>query len=330
MSGVDLIAAHGLDRIGLKGRLSADQALSSVTWFRVGGPADLLFQPADAEDLALFLRHLPEEVPVLPIGLGSNLLVRDGGLDGVVVRLSARGFGAISVEGDAIRAGAAVPDKRLAEAAVEAGLGGFAFYAGIPGGVGGALRMNAGAHGAETVDVVRELQAVTRKGEIMRLPASDMGYSYRHSVAPRDMIFTEAVFAGQPRERDEIRAEMEAVNEHREKAQPIREKTGGSTFKNPPGHSAWKLIDEAGCRGLQIGGARMSDMHCNFMINTGEATAEDLECLGETVRARVLDTSGIELEWEIKRLGRFSEGRIIAPFLGALTDAANKENANYG
>ncbi|MAA97371.1 MAG: UDP-N-acetylenolpyruvoylglucosamine reductase [Stappia sp.] len=330
MSGADLIAAHGLDRIGLKGRLSADQPLSSVTWFRVGGPAELLFQPADVEDLALFLRHLPEAVPVLPIGLGSNLLVRDGGLEGVVVRLSARGFGAISVEGETMRVGAAVPDKRLAEAAAEAGLGGFAFYAGIPGGIGGALRMNAGAHGAETVEVVRELQAVTRKGEILRMPASDMGYSYRHSAAPHDMIFTEAVFAGEPRERERIRAEMDAVNEHREKAQPIREKTGGSTFKNPPGHSAWKLIDEAGCRGLQIGGARMSDMHCNFMINTGEASAEDLERLGETVRARVLDTSGISLEWEIKRLGRFATGAGIEPFLGAAGGAASKESASHG
>lgn len=330
MSGADLIAAHGLDRIGLKGRLSADQPLSSVTWFRVGGPVELLFQPADTEDLALFLRNLPDEVPVLPIGLGSNLLVRDGGLDGVVVRLSARGFGAVSVEGNTIRAGAAVPDKRLAEAAAEAGLGGFAFYAGIPGAVGGALRMNAGAHGGETVDVVRELQAVTRKGEIVRLPAAEMGYSYRHSCAPNDMIFTEAVFAGVPRERGEIRAEMEAVNAHREKAQPIREKTGGSTFKNPPGHSAWKLVDEAGCRGLQIGGARMSDMHCNFMINTGEATAEDLERLGETVRARVLATSGIALEWEIKRLGRFADEGVIEPFLGAPGVAANRESASHG
>lgn len=327
MSFPDLVEAHGLDRIGLRGRLTANQPVGPVTWFRVGGPAQLLFQPADTEDLALFLRHLPVGVPVLPIGLGSNLLVRDGGLPGVVIRLGAKGFGGVAVEGETrIRVGAAVPDKRVAEAAAEAGLGGFAFYAGIPGGVGGALRMNAGAHGSETRDTMVELTAVTRAGEIVRLTREDMGYRYRHSEVAADTVFTEAVFEGTPSERETIRAEMAAVVEHREKAQPIREKTGGSTFKNPPENSAWKLVDAAGCRGLQIGGARMSDMHCNFMINTGEASAEDLERLGETVRARVLEASGIALEWEIKRLGLLPEGVEIAPFLGR----NDKETAVHG
>ena len=317
MSWPDLVARHGLDRIGLRGRLTPNQPLSAVTWFRVGGPAQLMFQPADTDDLALFLKALPPEVPVLPVGLGSNLLVRDGGIEGVVVRLAAKGFGSVEVEDDgAIRAGAAVPDKRLAEAAAEAGQGGFAFYAGIPGGIGGALRMNAGAHGSETADVTVELTGVTRAGEIVRLTRQDMAYRYRHSEQPGDTIFTQALFRGEPREREAIRQEMAEVNAHREAAQPIREKTGGSTFKNPPGHSAWKLVDAAGCRGLQIGGARMSDMHCNFMINTGEATGHDLELLGETVRARVLETSGIALEWEIKRLGVWAEGQDVEPFLG--------------
>ena len=313
----DLAAAHGLEGIGLRGRLIANQALSAVTWFRVGGPAQLLFQPADTQDLALFLRHLPDDVPVLPIGLGSNLLVRDGGIPGVVVRLGARGFGDVTLEADgSLDAGAAVPDRKLAEAAARAGQGGFAFYAGIPGGVGGALRMNAGAHGHETREVMVDLTAVTRSGEIVQLTNADMAYRYRHSAQPGDMIFTRARFRGTPRAEAEIRQDMADVIAHREAAQPIREKTGGSTFKNPPGHSAWKLIDAAGCRGLQIGGARMSDMHCNFMINTGDATATDLEQLGETVRARVWDTCGVALEWEIKRLGLLPTGVEIMPFLG--------------
>lgn len=257
-------------------------------------------------------------MPVLPIGLGSNLLVRDGGIDGVVVRLGARGFGHIETLDDgSISAGAAVPDRRLAEAAAAVGQGGFAFYAGIPGGLGGALRMNAGAHGSETGDVMQDLTAVTRAGEIVTLSNADMAYRYRHSGQPAQMIFTQGRFRGTPRPEADIRDEMAEVSAHREAAQPIREKTGGSTFKNPPGHSAWKLIDAAGCRGLQIGGARMSDMHCNFMINTGTATAHHLEELGETVRARVLETAGVALEWEIRRLGRFGAGSpAIAPFLG--------------
>ncbi|SHM22733.1 UDP-N-acetylmuramate dehydrogenase [Roseibium suaedae] len=306
---------------GIRGSLVANQPLAAVTWFRVGGPAQLLFQPADEDDLALFLSRLPEDMPVLPVGLGSNLLIRDGGLEGVVIRLSAKGFGSIEeLGGNRLRAGAAVPDKRLAEAAAKAGLGGFAFYTGIPGGVGGALRMNAGAHGTETCQRMVELTAVDRKGARHVLTNADMDYAYRHSGASKDLIFTGAVFEGLPASEETIRTEMAEVVAHREKAQPIREKTGGSTFKNPPGNSAWKVIDAAGCRGLTIGGAQMSELHCNFMINTGSATAHDLELLGETVRQRVFADSGVKLEWEIKRLGKPGGEGAIKPFLGSLEE----------
>jgi UDP-N-acetylmuramate dehydrogenase len=318
----DLLEIHPDLAEGIRGKLTANQPLSAVTWFRVGGPAQLMFQPADEEDLAAFLKKLPDDVPVLPVGLGSNLLIRDGGLKGVVIRLSAKGFGAIEEIGDnRLRAGAAVPDKRLAEAAAKAGLGGFAFYTGIPGGLGGALRMNAGAHGTETRERMVELTAIDRQGRRHVLTNADMGYAYRHSSASKDLVFTEAVFEGRPADEAEIRKEMEDVVAHRERAQPIREKTGGSTFKNPEGSSAWKVIDAAGCRGLTIGGAQMSELHCNFMINTGNATGHDLELLGETVRARVLEHSGVRLEWEIKRLGDFGPEGVIAPFLGKLEEA---------
>lgn len=302
---------------GIRGKLTPNQPLSAVTWFRTGGPAQLMFQPADEDDLAAFLKKLPKDIPVLPVGLGSNLLIRDGGLKGVVVRLSAKGFGQIEELGNnRLRAGAAVPDKRLAEAAAKAGLGGFAFYTGIPGGLGGALRMNAGAHGTETRDRMVELTAIDRDGNRHILSNSDMGYSYRQSGASSDLIFTSAVFEGVPQDEAAIREEMAAVVEHRENAQPIREKTGGSTFKNPDGNSAWKVVDAAGCRGLMVGGAQMSEMHCNFMINTGDATGHDLELLGETVRAKALEATGIRLEWEIKRLGEFGPKGAIEPFLG--------------
>jgi UDP-N-acetylmuramate dehydrogenase len=266
---------------------------------------------------------LPEEIPLTVIGLGSNLLVRDGGVPGVAVRLSVRGFGAVSVEGDRIRVGAALADKRLAAQALEAGLGGFEFYHGIPGGIGGALRMNAGANGVETRERVVEVTAIDRRGERYALTNADMGYSYRHAKAPEDFIFVEAVYEGSPEDRGKIRAAMDAVQTHRETVQPIKSRTGGSTFKNPdpPGtpnqRSAWRLIDAAGCRGLRIGDAQVSEMHCNFLINTGAATGHDLELLGETVRARVLEDSGVRLEWEIKRIGRFQTGRDVEPFLGA-------------
>ena len=298
---------------GIRGRLAADQSMAKLTWFQVGGPADVLFQPADADDLAAFMRALPADVPVMVVGVGSNLLVRDGGIEGVVIRLSAKGFGQLELAGETkIRVGAALPDKRVAAFALEAGLGGFEFYHGIPGGIGGALRMNAGANGAETTQRVAEVEAVDRGGNRLTLSHAEMGYSYRHSEAPGDLIFTSALFEGELKSRDEIQKAMDEVQHHRETVQPIREKTGGSTFKNPSGHSAWKLIDEAGMRGYRVGGAQMSEMHCNFMINTGSATAHDLETLGETVRAKVLETSGITLDWEIKRIGRFEPGREVA------------------
>ncbi|ABS14462.1 MULTISPECIES: UDP-N-acetylmuramate dehydrogenase [Brucella/Ochrobactrum group] len=302
---------------GLRGRLTPDTGMDKITWFRAGGPAQVLFQPADEEDLSSFLKAVPEEVPILVVGIGSNLLVRDGGVPGFVVRLSAKGFGEVDqVSETQLRAGAATPDKRVAAAALEAGLAGFHFYHGIPGGMGGALRMNAGANGVETRERVVEVRALDRKGEVHVLSNADMGYAYRHSSASSDLIFTSVLFEGTPGEHEAIKQAMDEVQHHRETVQPVREKTGGSTFKNPEGTSAWKEIDKAGCRGLRVGGAQMSEMHCNFMINTGTATGLDLETLGETVRARVFENSGIRLHWEIKRLGLFREGEAVEEFLG--------------
>ncbi|MBP0615260.1 UDP-N-acetylmuramate dehydrogenase [Jiella mangrovi] len=309
-----LLDALGDRLSGVRGRLTAGAEMRKLTWFQVGGPVDLLFQPADEADLALFLQNLPDDIPVLPIGVGSNLLVRDGGIEGGVIRLSAKGFGrAEQISDTRILAGAAIPDKRLAAAAHDAGIGGFHFYHGIPGAIGGALRMNAGANGVETVERVVEVHAIDRKGKRHVLSNAEMGYSYRHSQAPADLIFTSAIFEGYSAPQDEIRAKMDEVQTHRETVQPIREKTGGSTFKNPPGRSAWKEVDQAGCRGLTVGGAQMSEMHCNFMINTGQASGFDLESLGETVRRRVLENSGTLLDWEIKRLGRFEADRVVEP-----------------
>jgi UDP-N-acetylmuramate dehydrogenase len=303
---------------GVRGGLTAEAELAPVTWFRVGGAADLLFQPADADDLALFLMRLPVDVPVTVIGLGSNLIVRDGGLEGVVVRLTKRGFGDIEPLGDhRLRVGAAVPDRLVAKAALEAGIGGFAFYHGIPGGIGGALRMNAGANGGETAARLVAVEAVDRDGRRLTIGRAEMGYAYRHCDAPASLVFTHAVFEGVPGDPATIRAEMDAVEAHRSSAQPVKARTGGSTFKNPPGGSAWKLIDAAGMRGFRVGGAHVSELHCNFLINDADATAYDVELLGETVRARVLATAGVRLDWEIKRLGRFRPGEEIAPFLGA-------------
>ena len=287
----------------LRGRLKANAPLADITWFRVGGPAELLFQPADEADLGYFLQAAPADLPVTIIGLGSNLLVRDGGIGGVVIRLG-RGFSNIAIEEESrIRVGAAVPDVKLARAAADAGIGGLAFYRGIPGAIGGALRMNGGAHGVETADVLIDCRAVDGRGGIHELSNADMGFAYRHCGAPGDLIFTEALFQGAPGDRAAIQAEMEEIAEYREAAQPIKSRTGGSTFKNPPGQKAWQLIDAAGCRGLKVGGAAVSEKHCNFLINEGGASAADLETLGETVRARVKDSSGVDLEWEIKRLG---------------------------
>jgi UDP-N-acetylmuramate dehydrogenase len=288
----------------LRGRLLANAPMADLTWFRVGGPAQVLFSPADEEDLAYFLSRLPEEVPVTVVGLGSNLIVRDGGVPGVVIRLGGKGFGTIEVEeGSRVRAGTAVPDVKVARAASDAAVDGLAFYRGIPGSIGGALRMNAGAHGGETTDVLVEARGVDRKGKIRVFSHADMGFAYRHSSVPADVIFTQALFQGSPGDQAAIQAEMDRVTEAREAAQPIKEKTGGSTFKNPPGNKAWKLIDAAGCRGLVIGDAQVSEMHCNFLINRGNATAADIENLGEEVRRRVRENSGVELEWEIKRIG---------------------------
>ena len=308
-----------LDLDGIRGRVTPNFGLDAVTWFRVGGPAQALFQPADADDLALFLQRLPESVPVLVIGVGSNLLVRDGGIEGVVIRLSAKGFGAATrLPGDRIRVGAALPDKRVAAFALEQGLSGFAFYHGIPGGIGGALRMNAGANGGETRERLVEVTAIDRSGRRDHaLQCRDGLHLSPHGGVGGSHLHRRRLSGRAGRSRALIRAAMDEVEAHRERAQPIREKTGGSTFKNPPGHSAWKLVDAAGCRGLMIGGAQVSEMHCNFLINTGSATAHDLELLGETVRARVLATSGIRLDWEIKRLGIPLPGETVEPFLGA-------------
>jgi UDP-N-acetylmuramate dehydrogenase len=287
----------------LRGRLLANQSLAELTWFRVGGPAQVLFTPLDEDDLAYCLAHLPAGLSVYIVGVGSNLIVRDGGMPGVVVRLSPRGFGEIRAEGDVVSAGAAALDKRVAEAAAEAGISGLEFFFGIPGTIGGALRMNAGANGAETRDVLIEASGVSRDGRKLRFTNADMKFAYRNSGVDPSIIFTSARLRGILAAPETIRARMNEVQTHRETAQPIREKTGGSTFQNPPGQSAWKLIDAAGCRGLRVGGAQVSEMHCNFLINTGQATGHDIETLGETVRARVKENSGIELHWEIKRIG---------------------------
>jgi UDP-N-acetylmuramate dehydrogenase len=287
----------------LRGRLLANESLAPLTWFRVGGPAQILFTPADEDDLAYFLMRLPQEIPVYTVGVGSNLIVRDGGVSGVVIRLSPRGFGEVKAEGDMVRAGTAALDKRVAETAAAANIGGLEFYFGIPGSIGGALRMNAGANGGETKDVLVEARGITRAGEKVTFSNADMKFVYRNSGVDTSVIFTSALYRGRVTDPETIRTRMAEVQNHRETAQPIREKTGGSTFKNPPGHSAWKLIDAAGMRGFRVGGAQVSEMHCNFLINTGDATGHDIETLGETVRARVMENSGIDLHWEIKRIG---------------------------
>ena len=287
----------------LRGKLLANQSLAELTWFRVGGAAQILFVPENDEDLAYFLAGLPEHIPASVIGLGSNLIVRDAGVPGVVIRLG-RGFGEITLESDSrMRAGAAVPDVKLSRAAQEAAISGLAFFRGIPGAIGGALRMNGGAYGRETKDVVIEVRGIDRRGRSHVLANSEMNYSYRHCGVSEDVVFTEALFQGARGDAERIAAEMDKITEAREATQPIKSRTGGSTFKNPPGQKAWQLIDAAGCRGLRLGNAQVSELHCNFLINLGGASAADIEDLGETVRRRVKDNSGIELEWEIKRIG---------------------------
>jgi UDP-N-acetylmuramate dehydrogenase len=288
----------------LRGRLVANAPLAEATWFRVGGPAQVLFSPADADDLAYFLGLLPPRVPVVAMGLGSNLIIRDGGVEGVVIRLGGRAFNAIEVlDGFRVSAGAAAPDSFVAKAAAAAGIDGLAFFRGVPGSIGGALRMNAGAHGGETREVLIEAEGVDRSGRGRVFTNVDMGFSYRHSAAPGDVVFTRALFQGRKGDPEAITAEMERITRTREAAQPIREKTGGSTFKNPPGAKAWQLIDKAGCRGMTVGDAQVSPMHCNFLINRGGASAADIESLGEEVRRRVREATGVHLDWEIKRIG---------------------------
>lgn len=303
MSFPDIIPALREKMPELRGRLLPNQSLAELTWFRVGGPAQVLFTPEGEGDLAYFLARLPSEIPVIVVGLGSNLIVRDGGVAGVVIRLG-RGFSDIRIEPEhRIRAGAAVPDVKVARAAQEASIAGLAFYRGIPGAIGGALRMNAGAYGGETKDVLIEARGVDRAGRVRVFANADMHYTYRHCGAPDDVIFTQALFQGAPGDPAEIAAAMDKITESREQTQPIKSRTGGSTFKNPPGAKAWQLVDAAGCRGFVVGDAQVSEMHCNFLINRGRATAADIETLGETVRARVKAASGIDLEWEIKRIG---------------------------
>ena len=299
----DLVADLKARMPNLRGRLLPNQSLAELTWFRVGGPAQALFMPEDELDLADFLAHLPGEIPVCVIGLGSNLIVRDGGVPGIVIRLG-RGFGEVKVEGGCrIRAGTAAPDVKISRAAQEAAIAGLAFFRGIPGAVGGALRMNGGAYGRETKDALIEARGIDRHGRVHVFSNGEMDYSYRHCGAPDDIVFTEALFQGASGNPADIAVEMEKITESREATQPIKSRTGGSTFKNPPGHKAWQLIDAAGCRGLRIGDAQVSPMHCNFLINLGGATAADIETLGETVRRRVKEHSGVDLEWEIKRIG---------------------------
>lgn len=288
----------------VRGRLLENEPLAPFTWFRVGGPAELLFSPADEADLAAFMKALPAGVPVTVLGLASNTLVRDGGVEGVVLRLSPKGFGFSRAEGTRLTVGAALPDVKAARAAADVSLTGLEFFRGIPGCIGGALRMNAGAYGGETKDRLISARAVDRNGEVHELTNADFGFSYRHSSVPADFIFTEATFEAAPGDRDVILAAMDEITEKREATQPVKSRTGGSTFKNPTGEKSWQLIDAAGGRGLTVGGAQMSELHCNFMLNLGDATADDLERLGETVRGRVRANSGVDLEWEIKRVGR--------------------------
>jgi UDP-N-acetylmuramate dehydrogenase len=286
----------------VRGTYHERASLRDFVWFRAGGTAEILFRPADEDDLSCFLANKPSSLPVTVIGVGSNLLVRDGGIRGVVVRLPAS-FGRCTIEKNLVRAGAAALDANIARAAAEAGLGGLEFLRGIPGTIGGALRMNAGCYGREIRDVFVEAFALDGRGQRVRLGPSDISFSYRHCNVPDDLIFLKGVFQGVPETREEVRARMKTLVAQRESTQPIRAKTGGSTFKNPHGIKAWELIDRAGCRGLRHGGAQVSPMHCNFLINTGDASAADIEELGEEVRDRVRVTSGIELEWEIKRVG---------------------------
>ncbi|HEY2885706.1 MAG TPA: UDP-N-acetylmuramate dehydrogenase [Rhizomicrobium sp.] len=286
----------------VRGTYSPDAPLKDLVWFRAGGPAEVLFRPADEADLATFLFAKPKDVRVSVIGVGSNLLVRDGGIPGVVVRLPAA-FGKIGIDGTRVTAGAAALDASVARAAAEAGVAGLEFLRGIPGTIGGALRMNAGCYGSEIKDIFVEASAIDGKGNKITLNSADMAFAYRKARVPDDLIFTSATFEGRQDDPEVIRLRMDKLVEEREASQPVKTRTGGSTFKNPPGKKAWQLIEEAGCRGLVVGLAQISEKHCNFLINTSDASASDIEALGEEVRVRVRAKTGVELEWEIKRVG---------------------------
>jgi len=299
----DIVAELKARLPNLRGRLIANEPIGPLTWFRVGGPAQALFIPQDEMDLAYLIGSLPAEIPVLVLGLGSNLIVRDGGVPGVVIRLG-RGFNEVTIGPQCqIEAGAGVPDLKVALAAQQAGLAGLAFLRGIPGAIGGALRMNAGAYGREIKDVLIAAHGIDRQGQARVFSAAEMGFGYRHCGLSEDVVLTRAVLQGVVGDRQQIAAEMQAITEARAATQPVKSRTGGSTFKNPPGAKAWELIDRAGCRGLRLGEAEVSELHCNFLINRGEASAHDIEALGELVRARVRERCGIDLEWEIKRIG---------------------------
>ena len=302
-----MMAAHAVPHMAdtlppIAGRVQADAVLAPTTWFRVGGPAEVLVRPASVDDLAAFLAALPLHLPVVVIGAASNLIVRDGGIAGIVIRL-ARGFGDVTIDGHGVIAGAAALDATVAEYAAEAGLAGLEFLSGIPGAIGGAVAMNAGAYGGDVAGTLDWAEILTRQGEIVRLNAADIGFSYRHSGLPAGSVVIRARFRARPGDRSAIAARMAEIRASREATQPVRARTGGSTFRNPQGAKAWELIDAAGCRGLARGGAQVSEKHCNFLLNTGNATAADLEGLGEEVRRRVQAASGITLDWEIKRIG---------------------------
>lgn len=293
---------HLIDRLPKpRGRLTADAPLGPQTWFGTGGPAEVLFRPADVEDLSSFLASLPSDVPVMVLGVGSNLLVRDGGVRGVVIRLM-RGFTGITVEGHEVVAGGGAPDLNVALTARDHALAGLEFLSGIPGTIGGAFATNAGAYGGDLSEVLVSAEAVDRAGKVHRVTPDALGFSYRHSEAPADWIFTSARLEATPGDQLAIARRIAEIDSARTESQP-RSRTGGSTFTNPPGHKAWELIDRAGCRGLKIGDAQVSEKHCNFLINLGGATAADIETLGEEVRRRVLAESGVQLHWEIKRIG---------------------------
>ncbi|MFT8978494.1 UDP-N-acetylmuramate dehydrogenase [Gluconobacter oxydans] len=292
---------------GLRGRLTPNALLGPRAWFRVGGPADWLFVPEDQDDLALFLREKPATMPVTVLGACSNVIIRDGGIAGTVIRL-ARGFADITVQGNSLIVGAAALDISVADHAASAGLAGLEFLAGIPGSIGGAVRMNAGAYGSDINAVLEWADILTAEGDLRRLSHDDLGFAYRHSELPEGSVVIRASLRGTPDNADAIRSRIADIRASREASQPVRARTGGSTFRNPEGHKAWQLIDEAGCRSLQIGDAQVSEKHCNFLLNLGQASSADLETLGETVREKVLAQSGVDLHWEIKRIGRKSEG----------------------